>query len=422
MKAVKAVAVVLISFHAVSGQTLFVPNSTGGGIDDSPNSNVGVATDNPQEKLHINGSLGIGKFSDNSKAGLTISYTDGGAGTTVFKQNRWGGHYYFKRDGSQGERTQLYFGGSGGGNEMSLYDANDEVKIRFHSNASSFFNGGNFGIGTTSPQANLHVSVGNSGQTPTNVTGLFVESNGVANNWYAFQTASVGGGKSFSITNAGNVGVGVVVPEARLDIKSTGDGSNLLRFSTDRAWVFQQQGTGPETALVLKSLVASKYFKIQDASGEDAFRIISSSGNSYFKGSMAIGTTTPDAKLTVKGTVHAEEVKVDLSVPGPDYVFEKDYPLATLEEVKKYIDEHKHLPEVPSAREMEENGVKVGEMNMILLKKVEELTLYTIELERKNAELVERLLEMDQRISSLEGRPANGRSREVGKKRRKMKI
>lgn len=293
---------------------------------------------------------------------------------------------------------------------MSLYDANDEVKIRFHSNASSFFNGGNFGIGTTSPQANLHVSVGNSGQTPTNVTGLFVESNGVANNWYAFQTASVGGGKSFSITNAGNVGVGVVVPEARLDIKSTGDGSNLLRFSTDRAWVFQQQGTGPETALVLKSLVASKYFKIQDASGEDAFRIISSSGNSYFKGSMAIGTTTPDAKLTVKGTVHAEEVKVELLTgSGPDYVFENDYQLPSLEEVKRYIDEHKHLPEVPSAKEMEENGVKVGEMNMILLKKVEELTLYTIELERKNAELVEMLRQMDQRISELEDRKRKGR-------------
>ncbi len=96
-------------------------------------------------------------------------------------------------------------------------------------------------------------------------------------------------------------------------------------------------------------------------------------------GNIGIGSTSPTSRLSVNGTVHAEEVKVDLSVPGPDYVFEKGYPLPALEEVKAYIDEHKHLPEVPSAKEMEEEGVNVGEMEMVLLKKVEELTLYAIE-------------------------------------------
>ncbi len=105
---------------------------------------------------------------------------------------------------------------------------------------------------------------------------------------------------------------------------------------------------------------------------------------------VGIGTDIPDATLTVKGGIHAEEVKVDLTVPGPDYVFEKDYPLPSLEEVKAYIDEHKHLPEVPSAKEMEEEGVNVGEMEMILLKKIEELTLYVIEQDKVIAKLQER--------------------------------
>jgi hypothetical protein len=100
-------------------------------------------------------------------------------------------------------------------------------------------------------------------------------------------------------------------------------------------------------------------------------------------GNVGIGSMSPDAKLTVKGQVHAQEVKVDLNVPGPDYVFEKDYALPSLDQIKNYIEENKHLPEVPSAKEMEKNGVQLGEMNMLLLKKIEELTLYVIELEKK---------------------------------------
>jgi len=101
-------------------------------------------------------------------------------------------------------------------------------------------------------------------------------------------------------------------------------------------------------------------------------------------GYVGIGTAQPDQKLTVNGTVHATSVKVESTVPAPDYVFENSYALPTLDEVKSYIDENKHLPEVPSAKEMEAKGIDVGEMNMLLLKKVEELTLYLIELKQEN--------------------------------------
>jgi len=118
-------------------------------------------------------------------------------------------------------------------------------------------------------------------------------------------------------------------------------------------------------------------------------------------GNVGIGTSVPDEKLTVKGKIHAEEVKIDLSVPGPDYVFEKyytgtsklnnDYEMPTLDEIEVFTKENNHLPEVPSAKEIEENGLQVGEMTTILLKKIEELTLYTIEQEKRIRDLENKL-------------------------------
>lgn len=100
-------------------------------------------------------------------------------------------------------------------------------------------------------------------------------------------------------------------------------------------------------------------------------------------GNVGIGTSTPDEKLTVKGKIHTEEVIVDLNIPVPDYVFEDDYPLKDIEEVENYIIKYKHLPEIPSAKEIEKEGLSMAEMNMKLLQKVEELTLYTIDLNKK---------------------------------------
>ncbi|MFV1883205.1 MAG: hypothetical protein ACMZ7B_01750 [Balneola sp.] len=105
-------------------------------------------------------------------------------------------------------------------------------------------------------------------------------------------------------------------------------------------------------------------------------------------GKVGIGTTNPDQALTVKGKIHSEEVIVDLNVPGPDYVFEEDYALPSLSEIEAFIKANKHLPEIPSAKEMEENGIILGEMNMLLLKKMEEMTLYMIEF-RKDMELLQ---------------------------------
>ena len=89
------------------------------------------------------------------------------------------------------------------------------------------------------------------------------------------------------------------------------------------------------------------------------------------------------------GSICAKEVRVSLSGSPcwPDFVFDKEYKLMPLTDLETYISTHRHLPNVPSAVEVEENGILLGEMNAILLQKIEELTLHIIQLEKRLAEL-----------------------------------
>ncbi len=115
---------------------------------------------------------------------------------------------------------------------------------------------------------------------------------------------------------------------------------------------------------------------------------------------MGIGTTSPDQKLTVNGTVHSKAVVVDNSI-FPDYVFKKTYVLRPLSAVKTYIDLNHHLPEMPSAAEVAKNGQNLGDVNALLLKKVEELTLYLIELNKTTAELTKTVKAQQKEIDQL---------------------
>ncbi len=124
-----------------------------------------------------------------------------------------------------------------------------------------------------------------------------------------------------------------------------------------------------------------------------------------YNGEVAIGrATVPNGyKLAVEGHVRAREVRVDQE-NWPDYVFKEGYDLPTLEEIQEHIQEKGHLPNIPSATEVEANGVQLGEMDRLLLEKIEQLTLYVIQLKKENNQQQRTIEKLLNEYKSLEKR------------------
>lgn len=141
-----------------------------------------------------------------------------------------------------------------------------------------------------------------------------------------------------------------------IQFKEQGVLSGLLRFDSD-----EEGGT----------------FQIQDRVNNAKVRLhVAGSGN------IGIGTITPSHKLAVSGTIRAKEVILDTD--WSDIVFQSGYELRTLDAVESHIEKHRRLPDVPSAAAVKSNGLSVGEAQKIMMQKIEELTLYVIELKKEN--------------------------------------
>jgi len=203
--------------------------------------------------------------------------------------------------------------------------------------------------------------------------------------------------KGLKITSAGNVGIGTVETGSyKLNVAG--------RMGTQEIWV---SGNGVQNVALINNLTPGAWnpltqpgdnmllWKGSNADQADAGGLViapwSNSNNGIrisSQGNVSIGTSTSNTyKLAVEGKIAARGVKVTLA-GFADYVFDSTYQLRPLASLQQYINQNKHLPGIPSAEEVKKDGgVELGEMNVKLLEKIEELTLYVIELKKENEQM-----------------------------------
>lgn len=221
---------------------------------------------------------------------------------------------------------------------------------------------GSVGVGTTNPQDLFVVDAGSIRR------GITLLSDGDNFVFSDFQ---------FTIKNLNNVGVGKPFS---------------WKISHRKDGYFSDNSLGESSLEFYGDLNGGKYFApLSFKSNGDV--ILVSNKNSIVA-NVGIGTTSPKEKLSVNGNIRAHGIKVE-TLNWPDYVFEKEYELLSLSELKSYIEVNKKLPGIPSAREISKDGQDLGEINKQLLKKIEELTLYILEQDKKFSD---RLDEISKRL------------------------
>lgn len=264
------------------------------------------------------------------------------------------------------------------------------VFVSFATNAQNTFPGtGNVGIGTSTPSNSLHVVKDSKGVYNGDVKldgGRLVLGNGVdelVNGEYRSKILTDGAiwmkSKSYPFLTIQHTGL-TFHPSMTFaiagdqyhfsNISQQGDAILNVRVK-DRSLVIgnDEKFIGNDIKFTTTSVSANEPWS-------SVKMIIKNNGN------VGIGTENPDSKLAVNGLIHAKEVKVDL-INWPDYVFQEDYKIPSISEAEKHILDNGHLINMPSAKTIETNGLELGEITKLQQEKIEELTLYIIELNKR---------------------------------------
>jgi hypothetical protein len=256
---------------------------------------------------------------------------------------------------------------------------------------------GYVGIGTTTPSSRLTVDPHGSGgiligNTGTGNTSMSLNLSGSTNGYGLLQVVKSSGTSFGDLSinySGGNVGVGTIAPIAKLDVSGNIHSSGIIyngygQLNTDGGLELGPIGTGAASTPYID-------FHYGTGTPEDYNVRI----HNYANNTLAIFSQfSANALLRVVGNIITKKLQVT-QTPWADFVFADDYRLPPLMQVENYIKLNKHLAEIPSAEEVEKNGIDVGEMNAKLLQKVEELTLYLIQQQK----MIE---EQNKRITQLE--------------------
>lgn len=318
---------------------------------------------------------------------------------------------------------------------------------------------GNVGIGTTNPSQKLSILGNISSQGNSSEGGaIFLENSlktsplsafrwamynmtgdyGNSLQFWSYNQGFTDFGPKFSISDNGNVGIGTQNPTSKLEIlgqatsysvgfgqlSSTMSSKNYANFSSnshgsvlissnlfvdgnDDLKIARSHATLAGSAILLPGNGMPNQggitFYTKPASTVSAEQSYAGTANMVIlpTGNVGIGTVSPAEKLSVNGKIRSKEIKVEVD-NWPDYVFDGGYMLSTLEEVDAHIKKHGRLPEMPSAAQVSANGIDLGEMNRLLLQKIEELTMHLIEKNREIRKSNHRLQEMEVRQAKIE--------------------
>jgi len=207
-----------------------------------------------------------------------------------------------------------------------------------------------------------------------------------------------------SLKPDGKVGIGTSNPFQKFEVRNGNIAIKNEQSSNAQLWL-QSRSSAQGDILFLEDGILTALLRLDSDSNGGTFamqdRVDGGTTRFYINGlgNVGIGTYSPSHLLSVNGTVRAKEVIVDTG--WSDFVFEDSYGLKSLDEVEAHIEEHGHLPDVPSASIVESEGLSVGEAQKIMMQKIEELTLYVIDQDKRNSALEAKVRAQQKEIERL---------------------